>query len=417
MEPRTIEAEGPRWNALQRIGWRFLFAYFLLFVLTGEEIRQIPFLTPLFEKYTELWHAIAVGIGRHLLGIRHPIALDGDGSGDTTFRWILLLCYPVLAAAVALVWSALDRKRERDERTDQVTAWLRFLLRFTLATAMIVYGMIKVIPNQMPAPRPTMLLQRLGELTPMRLLWTYMGASAPYQIFTGLAELLGGVLLLVPRTTLFGALVVCADMTMVLMLNLCYDVPAKINSFHYWIMAVILIAPDARRLFDALVLNRTVEPAPAPLFERGRRERAAQILFLIFGVYLIGVSAVEGIERYRERNPPKPPFYGAWTVEEFTVDGKDVPLFTDPQRWRWAIFQNSGRLTVKTMIGSFHTYPLALDRERKMMQIGKDRFSLAAPEADVLVLEGHLEGRRLRAKLRRMALRPSFHWLYDPEIE
>jgi uncharacterized membrane protein YphA (DoxX/SURF4 family) len=413
MEPRTIEAEGPRWNALQRIGWRFLFAYFLLFVLTGEEVREIPFLAPLFEKYTELWHAIAVGIGRHLLGIRYPIALDGDGSGDTTFRWILLLCYPVVAAVAAVVWSALERKKSRD-----VGAWLRFLLRFTLATAMIVYGIIKVIPNQMPVPKPAVLLQRLGEFSPQRMLWMFMGASPPYQIFTGLAELLGGVLLLVPRTTLFGALMVCADMTMVLMLNLCYDVPAKINSFHYLIMALILVAPDARRLLDALVLNRTVEPAePKPLFQRKNIDRATQALFLVFGLYLIGFSVVEGIERYKSRNPPKPPLYGAWSVEEFAVDGKEVPLFTDPQRWRWAIFQNPGRLTVKTMIGSFHTYPFALDSGGKMMQVGKDRFSLTTPEADVLVLEGNLEGRRLRAKLRRMALRPSFHWLYDPEIE
>ena len=414
MQPQTIEAGSPpRWNALQRLGLRFLFAYFLLFVLTGEEVREIPLLTPLFEKYTEIWHAIAVWVGKHLLGIRHPIPLDGDGSGDTTFRWLLLVCYPVLAAVVAVVWTALDRKR--DERSG---AWLRFLLRFTLATALIIYGMSKVIPNQMPAPRPVMLLQRFGELTPMRLLWTYMGASTPYQIFTGLAELLGGVLLLVPRTTLLGALVAFADMTMVLLLNLCYDVPVKINSFHYWIMALVLIAPDARRLLDALVLNRVVEPAaPVPLFERARRERAAQILFLIFGIYLIGVSAVEGIERYRERNPPKLPFYGSWTVEEFAVDGKDVPLHTDPQRWRWAVFQDAGRLTVKQMIGSFRQYPLAWDRDLKTMRLGKDRLSVAAPEPDVLVLEGALEGRPLRAKLRRMALRPSFHWLYDPEIE
>jgi uncharacterized membrane protein YphA (DoxX/SURF4 family) len=398
--------EAERAGVPRQLLLRFLFSYFLLFFLTGDQIRHVPFIAPLFEQYTALWHAVAVWVGRYLFQIRYEIALDGDGSGDTTFRWLLLPCYLTLAAVAAVVWTAIDRKRNRDA---QVGAWLRFLLRFTLATALIVYGMIKVIPNQMPAPRPTMLLQRLGELTPMRLLWTYMGASAPYQIFTGLAELLGGVLLLVPRTTLFGALVAFADMTMVLMLNLCYDVPVKINSFHYWIMTLILIAPDARRLLDALVLNRVTEPAaPVPLFQRPRRERMAQILFLIFGLYLIGTSTVEGIERYRERNPPKPPFYGAWTVEEFAVDGKEVPLNTDPQRWRWAVFQNPGRLTVKNMIGAFHTYPFALH---------SGPFSVAAPEDDVLVLEGALEGRRLRAKLRKMALRPSFHWLYDPEEE
>jgi hypothetical protein len=195
-------------------------------------------------------------------------------------------------------------------------------------------------------------------------------------------------------------------------------VPAKINSFHYLIMAMILVAPDSRRLLDALVLNRTVEPAePAPVFQRQGFERAAQILFLVFGLFLIGRGMVEGIEHYKSLNPPKPPLYGAWTVEEFTVDGAEVPLFTDPQRWRWAIFQKPGALTVKKMIGSFRTYPLVLDRGLKTMQIGKDRLSIAAPEADVLVLDGILEGRRLRAKLGKMPLKPSFHWLLELDEE
>jgi uncharacterized membrane protein YphA (DoxX/SURF4 family) len=410
MHPQTLEkAEG----APRRFGLRFLFSYFLLFLLTGEEVREIPLVTPLLEKYTELWHAIAVWVGWHLFHIRYEIVLDGQGSGDTTFRWLLLPCYLTLAAIAAGVWSALERNRDA-----RVAAWLRFLLRFTLATAMIVYGIIKVIPNQMPAPRPVMLLQRLGELSPMRLLWTFMGSSPPYQIFAGLAELLGGVLLLVPRTTLLGALVVFADMTMVLMMNLCYDVPVKINSFHYLVMALILVAPDARRLWDALVLNHAVEPAvPAPLFQKERFERTARVLFPVFGLYLIGTSVAAGIERYKERNPPKPPFYGAWTVEEFAVDGAEVPVVTDPHRWRWAVFQDPGRLTVKLMIGSFKKYPLALDSGRKTMRLGKDRLAVAAPEEDVLVLDGMLEGRRLRAKLRKMALKPSFQWLYDPEIE
>lgn len=377
MEPRTIEAGGPgagtRWGLARPSVLRFLFSYFLLFLLTGE------------------------------------------GGGDTAFRWILIPCHAALAAVAAVVWSALDRRGSQDER---LRSWLRFLLRFSLATALIVSGIAKVIPTQMPAPRPFQLLERLGELTPMRLLWTFMGASPPYQIFTGLTEWLGGVLLLVPRTTLFGALVALADMTMVVMLNLCYDVPAKINSLHYLVMGFILVAPDLRRLADALVFNRVVEPAETPpLFARGGLDRAAQVLLLSFGLVLIGTSFWAGVERYRRQNPPKSPLYGAWSVEEFAVNGKEVPPATDPRRWRWAVFENPGKLTVKQMIGSFHTYPLALDRGMKTMQIGKDRLSIAAPEADVLVLDGNLEGRPLRAKLRRMALRPSFHWLYDPEIE
>ena len=53
-----------------------------------------------------------------------------------------------------------------------------------------------------------------------------------YEIFAGCAETLGGILLLTPRTTTLGALVCLADMIQVFMLNMTYDVPVKLFSFH-----------------------------------------------------------------------------------------------------------------------------------------------------------------------------------------
>src|SRR6478735_1816906 len=163
-EPRSEPTPEVRWNLAQRVGFRFLFSYLVLFFLTGQEIGVIPFSTPLVERYTKLWYGIAVWTGRHLLHIRYDFPMNGDGSGDTTFQWILLPCYLALAAAATLLWSVLDRKRPHYKR---LYAWFRLLLRFTLAMAMITYGIIKVIPNQMPSPRSFTLLQRVGQLTPM----------------------------------------------------------------------------------------------------------------------------------------------------------------------------------------------------------------------------------------------------------
>jgi hypothetical protein len=59
-------------------------------------------------------------------------------------------------------------------------------------------------------------------------------------------------------------------------------------------------------------------------------------------------------------------------------------------------------MSVELMIGSARRYPLA-------------PFTITKPEAHVLVLEGVVEGRRLQARLRKMALRgPRFHWVRDP---
>src|SRR5262245_48132879 len=93
---------------------------------------------------------------------------------------------------------------------------------------MIGSGIARLIPVQMPPLRPLDLLQRLGELTPGELLRTILGAAPVFQSFTGLAALLGGVLLLLPRTTLAGALICAANLGMAFTLAFCYDLPSKL---------------------------------------------------------------------------------------------------------------------------------------------------------------------------------------------
>jgi hypothetical protein len=110
--------------------------------------------------------------------------------------------------------------------------WVRLFLRFALARQMIVYDMVKVIPVQMSYPALIRLLQPFGTLSPMGVLWASMGSAPAYEIFTGFAEVAGGLLLIVPRTATLGALVSCACMIQVFVLDMTYDVPAKLLAFH-----------------------------------------------------------------------------------------------------------------------------------------------------------------------------------------
>jgi uncharacterized membrane protein YphA (DoxX/SURF4 family) len=421
-----------RWSPALRIAFRFLFSYFVLCFLIA---RILGFNETLLGKYAGLWHVIVVWVGKQVLHTRYDIDAVEPGISNTAHGTILFLCYVALAAVATAVWSALDRKRENYARLHQ---WFRLLLRLSLALAMISYGTLKVIPTQMTAPPPPfVLLQRFGELPPMRLLWLFIGSSPAYESFTGCAELLGGILLLLPRTTLLGALICCADMTMVVMLNFCYDVHVKLYSLHLLCMAVLLVAPDLRRLAGLFLFNRTVEPAQAPrLFARKGLDPSLQALFLLLGLTAIGVDFHNSHEQYKQFHPPRPPLYGAWSVDEFAVDGKEVPLYTDPQRWRWAVFQNPGRLTVELMIGARQGYNLDLDMKSRIMMLakrrvdprgnlllgadgkpqvaadGRARFSFDASRPDALILDGTLNGHPTHAKLSRMALTASsFRWI------
>jgi hypothetical protein len=285
----------------------------------------------------------------------------------------------------------------RSVRDERLYTGFRLLLRAALALAMISSGIVRLIPVQMPPLRPLDLLQRLGELTQGDLLRTLIGASPVFQSFTGLAALLGGVLLLFSRTALLGALICAANLAMAVTLAFCYDLPSKLSVSCLFFLSLLLVAPDLRRLVDLFFLGRAVEPAETPA-AGGWPDR----LLLLLGLGVIAWGAAVALPRLGQLHPPKPPLYGAWTVEELIVDGEES---ADPQRWRWAVFQDPGALDVELWIGSRKRYALDLDMAGKTMALDRRaRFTFQEPEEGVLVLEGTLDGRRTRAKLRRMVL-------------
>jgi UPF0716 family protein affecting phage T7 exclusion len=61
----------------------------------------------------------------------------------------------------------------------------------------------------------------------MGVLWASMGSAPAYEIFTGCAEVVGGLLLIVPRTVTLGALISLAAMILLFVLNMTYDVPRQ----------------------------------------------------------------------------------------------------------------------------------------------------------------------------------------------
>src|SRR5581483_1316650 len=96
------------------------------------------------------------------------------GAGDSAFHYVQVFCIAVLAAAVSIIWSLQDRARPNHER---LHVWLRVVLRFYLAAAMVVYGGGKLIPDQFPRPPLDKLVEPVANLTPIDLLWTFVGAS------------------------------------------------------------------------------------------------------------------------------------------------------------------------------------------------------------------------------------------------
>ena len=303
------EAPAPveRWGLALRIAFRFCVAYFTLFSLSNQILNGLLVVPNLhFPQLSVLWplRHITFWTAAHVFHITSPLVYTGSGSGDKTFDWVLAFCLLVIASVITLVWSILDRRRP-----NYVTfhKWFRLALRFALASEMFLYGLDKAIPLQMPFPFLTRLLEPYGNFSPMAVLWSSVGASRSYEIFTGCAETLGGILLLAPRTATLGALVCLADMIQVFMLNMTYDVPVKLFSFHLLLFSLFLLAPEGRRLFNFFLTDRAVAPArQTSLFRSMRANRIAVVLQVVFGLYLIGMGIYGGIQAWHTFGGDRP---------------------------------------------------------------------------------------------------------------
>jgi hypothetical protein len=366
MPSREALDTGPGWNLAQRVAFRFALVYFVLYILpfpvntaemlayrieeyaTGREPDPKPTLVSEYvtKRYAEFWDEAVLRTGREVFGV--DIQYRPAGSGDTTWNYVQIFDYAGIAAALTLLWTLaawgwwLLRGRSR-LGYPHLHEWLRVYVRFYVASKMILYGAIKVIKLQFAYPAPDRWLETFGESSPMRLLWTFMGASDEYTWFTGAGELVAGLLLCTRRTTLLGAMVTFGVMLHVAALNFCYDVPVKLFSSHLVLMSVFLMLPDLPWLFRALVLGQPVTTRGyTPLVNRRWLDWTLFVIRSLAVVTYTGVLLYGNWEtsKLRGRGVPEPPMFGLWEVEEFAIDGKvRPPLTTDAGRWQRLAFR------------------------------------------------------------------------------
>ncbi|MFK7738800.1 MAG: hypothetical protein AB8H80_00650 [Planctomycetota bacterium] len=208
------------------------------------------------------WKAdLAHWIGSTFVGIEGPLVPSaGNGSGDTTESYLVVLGFFGVALAVSLVLTPLmlrHRARPQAAGLDLMRSYLRYVLAFIL----LGYGLAKIniVGNQFGSMSEGRLDRTWGESSPMGVLWSFMASSHAYTVFAGLGEMVATLLLVWRRTATLGALVAVGVMVNVAMLNYCYDVPVKLYSTHLMVMGMLVLIPDAGRLLALFVTNRSIE--------------------------------------------------------------------------------------------------------------------------------------------------------------
>src|SRR4030095_10478274 len=216
-------------------------------------------------------------------------------------------------------------------------------------------------------------------------------------------EVAAGRLLLWRRTTTLGALLLTAAFTNVVVLNFGYQVGVQLNSTIYLMMALTLLAPEAKRLATAVL-----EPTPLSGTPTSGNVRLLRYLKPVFVILLLAMIARESYLNYQERWA-KPALYGIYDVVDFTRDGVSVPLGSQERWLRFVIAESDSGAIQWTTGGRIERYTLKEDSASNAITFtgqGTPPVVLTfhyKRAAENLELGGEVDGHQIAARLRAVS--------------
>ena len=431
------------WSPLRKISFRFFCCFFILYnfpypltnIPFGTEINKISekilgWYYAAFDYVSVFWHWLIPALAKSLLPLEKPITIFTNGSGDTTYDYVLVLTQVALAVLGCFIWSILDRKRAS---YNTAYYWLCVLIRYVLAFTMLSYGFSKVFHLQMPYPYLSRLVQPYGDSSPMGLAWTYVGQSKGFSAFVGWSEVICGLLLFFRKTTLIGALLTLIVMGNVFVVNLCYDIPVKLYSLNLEIMALYLAAPYFKNMYQIFIQHKpgVINNYYQPAFRKRWFRIGMNILkFLIIADALFyGVKGSLDQGKQYGDNAPRPPLYGIYNTELVIRNNDTIPsLTTDTTRWRQIIVQSKNYARVKLMNDTVRNYNFKIDTLKKEAivypvwdTLNKIYFTYTRDQ-DCLILNGKAKGDSVNTiymKLKRFdeknfrLMTRGFHWINE----
>nr|WP_068890951.1 hypothetical protein [Pedobacter panaciterrae] len=274
------------------------------------------------------------------------------------YNWLIAL---VVATTGAVIWRNLPGEKNKIEY-NQLYYWLRVLLRYRLALAVIFTGIIKLVPIQIPEPTLSDLHTAYGEF----LLWkvyylTNAISSAGYVPFLGFLEILGGLLLLHKRTTSIGAGLLITLLLNVVLVNYVYEIGEQVYSSFLLLLASVIILYDVPRLYNLFVKESKSDPdnfIPTYTTKVEKLRTALQLLLIL----VITSFSILTVFSWQSTNYPFPKakgiadIKGFYNVQEFVVKGDTIPYsLTDSVRWQNVVFEEWNTLSIK------HNEPIKVD--------------------------------------------------------
>lgn len=353
MDTKVINSPNQRkHNAVLHFLHLCAISYMYLFIFTSQ-------FSPLEKIYKNgvLW------LCKNIFQQKQVEYIKMTGSGDTTLDYWVVAANISLAAVAALIILLADKK----QRTFKDLHWFTVVVaRYYVAMIMLSYGFAKLHNGQFPANSIGRLEERVGDMSPMGVVWTMMGASTGYTFVSGLLEAIGGFLLLFRRTKTFGALFSMTVMINVALLNFFYDVPVKIFSSHVFLFCVFIVSDDAIALYRFFVLHQ-----PSQLrFQKRTSDKRWKRITLITLKWLVVAFLIFNSSSALFYTPPAVPMEGAYTVDKFIINNQEIPS-NDSVGWKKLLISYPGRTGIILNNDSTKAFQSVLDTEKKTLTLRK----------------------------------------------
>jgi len=401
--------ETPAWKDYEKIGFRVIFIYFLLQALPLD-----------WKFYSYLFSGAAFPLHyEDIFNLANYTTRFGAGPATYT-DWAILLA---IAIAGAAIWTYADRQRSRinvagsslrtneisntnsPSRTNGITGsgsydaafyWLRVILRYRLALALLAYGFLKLFALQAPYPSLSSLNTPYGDFNRWKLFSLSLGIVPSYELFLGGVEIVLALLLLFRKTASIGAFIFLIFCGNIFVSNLAYDGGDQVYSLLLITYGLVILSFDFQRIVRLLILQQPTAAATfKPVFE-GIKRNGRWILktaFLLFFVVVYGVKTGVGAKHDPYQFPTTkglPAISGLYNVATFILNGDTLAYsLTDSLRWRNVVFEEWNTISIRTntpaLIADNNQHLVRKDNAERLYEIegtnGRHYYSYAADTA------------------------------------
>ena len=434
MQDLTLQ-NNTAWPLWRKCIFRFFFIYFILFISPWFYLNIIPGVHFILDYLDNLMEWAVINMNANIFHVFHIVNVKPvqNGSGDTSFNWAEICLFLFVAFLGCILWSVLDRSR----RTYSSLNYLLCLtLRYFLALNALGYGFSKILLLQMPSPLLSQMATPLGDFLPMRFSWLFIGYSAPYEIFSGIMEVLVGILLLYRKTATMGIMIATAVFINVMMLNLCYDIPVKLFSMNMVLMCLFLLANECRRMTNFFVHNKTSEACRIYHYPLQKRwMRITRIILKVMVLYIIAKGFYGQFSNYKmmyKTNDVQGIQTGIYDVVKYIVNKDSITSLQDTSRWKDIIFEHGEIGSVDTKDTSFRNrygrgyFFYTADTNKHTITFKKflqDSMSIitmnySQPDSSTMHLEGKRRNDSIYVEVKRSTrhfqlAEHQFHWLSE----